>query len=90
MKRKYEDRVAFVRARQRYERETAQLRRDLARDPSTQKWIDGMKQERGVNVLDALDDAARETILRPIKGLDGTVDVGTPETVREPATSPTP
>lgn len=90
MKLKYADRVALARATQRYERETAQLRRDLQRDPTTQKWIDGMKQERGVNVLVLLDEAARETILRPIRGLDGSVDVGAPETVRDPAKPPTP
>ena len=49
-----------------------------------------MKPARGGNVLDALDEAARETILRPIKGLDGTVNVGNPETIREPTKPPTP
>ena len=90
MKLKYADRVALVRAQQRYDRETAQLRRDLQRDPTIDRWIDGLKPARGGSVLDALDEAARETILRPIKGLDGSVDVGTPETIREPAKPPTP
>ena len=90
MKLKYADRVALVRAKQRYERETAQLRRDLQRDPTIIKWIRGMKPARGGSVLDALDEAAQVTILRPLKGLDATVEVGNPETVREPAKPPTP
>ena len=90
MKPKYADRVALVRAKQRYDHETALLRRELLRDPTIDKWIDGMTPARGGNVLDALDEAARETILRPIKGLDGTVNVGNPETVRDPSTPPTP
>ena len=90
MKLKSADRVALVRAKQRYDHETALLRRELLRDPTIDKWIDGVKPVRGGNVLDALDEAAQETILRPIKGLDGKVNVGNPETVREPATPPTP
>lgn len=84
MKLEYADRVALVRAKRRYDRETAQLRRDLQRDPTNSKWIAGMARPRGGNVLDALDEAAQETILRPSRILDGTVDVGDPETVREP------
>ena len=90
MKPRYADRVALVRAKERYDRETALLRRELLRDPAIEKWIAGVKPARGGNVLDALDEAARETILRPIKGLDGTVNVGNPETIREPTKPPTP
>jgi hypothetical protein len=90
MKLTYADRVALVRAKQRYDRETTQLRRDLQRDPTIARWIDGLQPVRGGNVLDALDEAAQETILRPSQGLDGTVKIGNPETVREPAKPPKP
>ena len=91
MKLTYADRVALVRAQQRYDRETTQLRRDLQRDPTISKWIAGLPPALGGGtVLDALDQAARQTILRPIEGLDGTVNVGSPETLREPAKPPTP
>ena len=90
MKLKYADRVALVRAKQRYDRETALLRRELLRDPTIEKWIDGMKPARGGNVLDALDEAAQENLLRPSRALDGKVNVGKPETIREPASPPTP
>lgn len=90
MKPKYADRVALVRAKHRYDRETAQLRRDLQRDPTIERWIDGLKPAPGGNVLDALDAAAQENLLRPSSALDGEVNVGNPETLREPAKPPTP
>ena len=91
MKLTYADRVALVRASQRYERETAQLRRDLQRDPTMSKWIAGLPPALGgATVLDALDQAAQATILRPLPGPNGKVAVGAPETVREPTPPPTP
>ena len=90
MKLKYADRVALVRAKHRYDRETAQLRRDLLRDPTIEVWVDGLKPAPGGNVLDALDQAAQENLLRPSRALDGEVNVGNPETLREPAKPPTP
>ena len=84
MKLQYADRVALVRAQQRYDRETTQLRRDLERDPTISKRIAGLPPALGGGtLLDALDQAARETILRPSRGLSGKVSVGDPETVRE-------
>jgi hypothetical protein len=90
MKPKYADRVALVRAKHRYDRETAQLRRDLLRDPTIEVWVDGLKPAPGGNALDALDQAAEDNLLRPSRALDGEVNVGTPETVREAAKPPTP
>jgi hypothetical protein len=91
MKLKYADRVALSRARQHYDRETAQLRHELQRDPSISKWIAGLPPvQGGGSLLDALDRAAQETVLRPSKGLEGLVEVGSPETVREAAQPPTP
>ncbi|MEF9978308.1 MAG: hypothetical protein RR969_09210 [Thermomonas sp.] len=90
MKTKYADRIALVRARQRYDRETEQLRRDLQRDPTISKWIAGLPPVRtGGTLLDALDAAAQETVLRPSRLLPlGEVNIGAPETVREPARPP--
>lgn len=90
MKPKYADRVALVRAKHRYDRETMQLRRDLQRDPTIEVWVDGLQPAPGANVLDALDEAAQETLLRPSRALDGEVNIGHPETLREPAKPPTP
>lgn len=89
MKRKYADHVALARAKQRYDRETALLRHALQRDPSISKWIAGLPPARaGGNLLDALDAAAQETVLRPSRFLKGSVRIGTPETVRESAHPP--
>ena len=91
MKPKYADTVALARAKARYDRETALLRRELQRDPTISKWIVGLPPvPGGGNLLDALDAAAQETILRPSRFLKGAVKIGTPETVREPAQPPTP
>lgn len=91
MKSKYADRVALARAKLRYDRETALLRRELQRDPTISKWIDGLSPgPGGGNLLDALDAAAQETILRPSRFLKGAVKIGTPETVRELPQPPTP
>jgi hypothetical protein len=91
MKPKYADAVALARAKARYDRETALLRRELQRDPTISKWIVGIRPvQAGGNILDALDAAAQETVLRPSRSLKGAVQIGTPETVREPAQPPTP
>ena len=91
MKAKYADSVALARAKAHYDRETALLRRELQRDPTLSKWIAGLPPaESGGNLLDALDAAAQETILRPSRFLKGTVKIGDPETVRDPAQPPTP
>jgi hypothetical protein len=91
MKPKYADAVALARAKARYDRETALLRRELQRDPTIPKWIVGIRPvQAGGNILDALDAAAQETVLRPSRSLKGAVQIGTPETVREPAQPPTP
>lgn len=91
MKLKYADAVALARAKARYERETALLRRELQRDPTISKRIVGLPPvQPGGNLLDALDAAAQETILRPSRFLKGAVKIGDPETIREPAQAPTP
>jgi hypothetical protein len=91
MKPKYADRIALARAKERYDRETALLRRELQRDPTLSKWIVGLPPvQAGGNLLDALDAAAQDTILRPSRFLQGAVKIGTPETVREPTQPPTP
>ena len=89
MKLQYADRVALARARQHYDRETERLRRELQRDPTVEKWITGLPPARaGGTLLDTLDAAAQETVLRPSRLLQGTVNVGSPETVRDPAEPP--
>lgn len=86
MKATYADRVALTRAKQHYDRETQRLRLELQRDPSISKWIAGLPPaQSGGGLLEALDQAAQETILRPSRLLQGTVNIGAPETVREPA-----
>lgn len=97
MKLEYADQATLARARERYERETRQLRRDLQRDPTMQVQIAGMGPQseagmgpmgQGARLLQTLDEAAAETILRPLPGRKGQVKVGTPETVEETAKPP--
>ena len=99
MKLEYADRVTQARAGVRYEREIRQLRREVQRDPAMQVQIAGMGPQseagmgpmgQGSRLLQTLDEAAAETILRPLPARKGKVDVGNPETVREAAQSPTP
>lgn len=85
MKLEYADRFALPRAQQRYERETRQLRRDLLRDPLMRIQIAGIDRPMGgAKAMELLDQAAAETILRPLPGPQGEVTVGAPETVRDP------
>jgi hypothetical protein len=86
MKPTYTDAVALARARQRYDRETALLRRALQRDPTISLWIVGLNPSQGGGVLETLDAAAQDTVLRPSRFLRGAVKVGAPETVHVPAT----
>lgn len=91
MKLQYADQVALARAKQHYDRETERLRQELQRDPSASRWIAGLPPaQSGGGLLEALDQAAQETILRPSRLLQGTVNIGAPETVREPTKPPTP
>lgn len=85
MKPTYADAVALARAKHRYDRETAKLRHALQRDPTISWWIVGLPPwQAGGGLLDALDAAAQETVLRPSRFLKGAVKVGAPETVRDP------
>jgi FOG: TPR repeat, SEL1 subfamily len=97
MKLEYADRVTLARAQARYEREIRQLRRDLQRDPTMQAQIAGMGPQseagrgpmgQGSILLQTLDEAAAETILRPLPSRKGKVKVGTPEKVSEAAKPP--
>ena len=82
MKAEYADRVALARALERYERATMHLRREGQRDPTSAKWIAGLPPAQlGGGLLAALDEAARITLLRPIPGRPGQVNVGAPEKV---------
>lgn len=91
MKLQYADRFVLARAQQRYERETRQLRLALQRDPSMRIQIGGVQGAQGGNrAIQLLDEAAAETILRPLPGAQGEVNVGTPETVRDPEKPQTP
>ena len=91
MKLEYADRFVLPRAQQRYERETRQLRLALQRDPFMRIQIAGIDRPMGgTKAMELLDQAAAETILRPLPGPQGDVTVGTPETVREPTRPPTP
>lgn len=85
MKLKYADRVVLVRAQERYERETRELRRALQFDPFArfELGFDG-SSSYGLTALAKLDEAAAETILRPLPGAKKHVNVGTPEMVRDP------
>jgi hypothetical protein len=97
MKLEYADRATLARARERYDRETRQLRRELQRDPTMQVQVAGIGPQseagmgpmgQGVRVLRTLDEAAAETILRPLPERTGEVKVGTPEPVGEAEESP--
>lgn len=92
MKLEYADRATLARARERYEREIRHLRRELQRDPTMQVQIAGMGPQseagmgpmgQGSRLLQTLDEAAAETILRPLPSRKGKVDVGAPETVSD-------
>lgn len=86
MKVEYADRVALARALERYERATTQMRRESQRDPTSSKWIAGLPPAQlGGGLLAALDEAAQVTLLRPIPGRAGQVNVGTPEKVADTA-----
>ena len=86
MKADYADRVALVRALERYERATTQMRRESRRDPTSIKWIAGLPPaQMGGGLMAALDEAAQQTILRPIPGRPGQVNVGAPEKVADAA-----
>lgn len=86
MKADYADRVALARALERYERATTQMRRESRRDPTSSKWIAGLPPaQMGGGLLAALDEAAQQTILRPIPGRPGQVNVGAPERVADAA-----
>ena len=72
MKPTYVDAVALARARQRYDRETAMLRRALQRDPMISWRIAGLlPSQAGGGLLEMLDAAAQETVLRPSRTLTG-------------------
>ena len=91
MKSEYADRFVLPRANERYEREIAQLRRELQRDPTMQLQLAGAGvglPANGYNMLRTLDEAAAETILRPLPGRDGKVRVGAPETLHGQAPNP--
>ena len=90
MKMEYADRFVLPRARERYERGIAELRRQLQRDPTMQLQIAGGigQPVSGDDMLRTLDEAAAETILRPLPGRKGKVKVGAPETFREPPPKP--
>lgn len=84
MKAQYADRVALARALERYERATMQMRREGQRDPTSAKWIAGLPPAQlGGGLLAALDEAAQTTLLRPIPGRPGQVNVGAPEKVAD-------
>ena len=86
MKLEYADRVALQRAQLRYERESRLLRRDLERDPTLEVQIAGMgPPAQGVRLLQTLDEAAADTILRPLPVPKGKVNVGELEVVRNEA-----
>lgn len=86
MKADYADRVALARALERYERATTQMRRESRRDPTSIKWIAGLPPaQMGGGLMAALDEAAQQTILRPIPGRPGQVNVGAPEKVADAA-----
>lgn len=88
MKLEYADRVVLVRAQEHYERETRELRRALQFDPFARFEIgfDGSTSS-GLKALAKLDEAAAETILRPLPNAKKNVNVGTPEMVRDPASA---
>jgi len=88
LKQEYADRFVLPRANQRYEREIAQLRRRLQRDPTIQLELAGALPGNGSSILRTLDEAAAETILRPLPGRTGKINVGAPETLREQAPNP--
>lgn len=91
MKLEYADRFVLPRAQQRYERETRQLRAALQRDPLMRIQIAGIDRPMdGSRAMELLDRAAAETILRPLPGPQGEVQVGQPEVVRSapPETPP--
>ena len=91
MKLEYADRFVLPRAQQRYERETRPLRSALERDPLMRIQIAGVDgPQGGSKAMQLLDQAAAETILRPLPGPQGDVTVGTPETVRERSQPPEP
>ena len=70
---------------ERYERATMQMRREGQRDPTSSKWIAGLPPAQlGGGLLAALDEAAQTTLLRPIPGRPGQVNVGAPEKVADP------
>lgn len=84
MKLKYADRVVLVRAQERYERETSRLRRELLHDPLMRIRIGAIGSAKtGADALAMLDQAAKETILRPLPGEKGDVRVGAPEMIRD-------
>lgn len=89
MKLKYADRVVLVRAQERYERETRELRRALQFDPFVRFEIgfDGSTSS-GLKALAKLDEAAAETILRPLPTAKKNVNVGAPEMVRDSVSRP--
>ena len=87
MKLEYADRFVLPRAQQHYERETRQLRRELLHDPLLRIQIAGIDRPMdGIKAIQLLDEAAAETILRPLPVPKGKVTIGDPETLREPAT----
>lgn len=87
MKFEYADRFVLPRAQQRYERESRQLRQELLHDPLLRIQISGIDRPMGgTQAVQLLDQAAAETILRPLPGgAPGEVTVGDPETIREQA-----
>ena len=85
MKLEYADRFVLPRAQQRYERETRELRSALQLDPFMLIHIAGIDRPiGGTEAMQLLDEAAAETILRPLKTPKGKVTIGAPETLREP------
>lgn len=91
MKLEYADQFVLPRAQQRYERETRQLRISLQLDPFMRIQIAGIDHPMGgTKAMELLDQAAAETILRPLKDRQGRIIIGTVEMIKgtEKATKP--